>query len=462
MKRKKVLLLLTDGISLRNFTYSPFVIEAEKSGLELVFWNGTSFDFEKMGLQAIPLPKGKTHWLTPVFKNARKHIELNCFSKRNQDPIYQAYKFPLNKKGLKNWFRTLLTQLLIFFLNNENGANLTRKWTYRLESKTAYYRRCRQVLSEIEPDVILNSSQRSLLSIAPVEAAKDLGITSLGFIYSWDNLPKSTLEVTTDYYLTWGQLMKSELIKYHPFIESDQIFVTGTPQFELHYQDELIETRTYFFEKYNLNSDIEYFCFSGDDFTTSPKDHLYLRDTARAIRELNQNGYKVGLIFRPCPVDFSNRYDEVIDEFNDIIIPIRPEWSANGDVWNTVMPLPSDNKLLANLAYHCKGVINLGSSMIFDFITRDKPCMYLNYRYNEEGKPLEGVHVYDYVHFRSMPNNKSVVWGTNPSSLSKNLQVFLDSSKQNLTYTKDWFDIVNLAPQEIASKRIAERLLNLH
>ena len=74
-----------------------------------------------------------------------------------------------------------------------------------------------------------------------------------------------------------------------------------------------------FYATYNLEKDKTYLCFSGDDITTSPKDELYLRDVAKALRILNLKGYSFGLIFRRCPVDFLNRYDSIIDEYKMLL-----------------------------------------------------------------------------------------------------------------------------------------------
>ena len=70
-------------------------------------------------------------------------------------------------------------------------------------------------------------------------------------------------------------------------------------------------SRTAFFSKYDLDPVKKYICFTGDDITTSPDDPLYLEDAAQAILELNKGDFHLGLIFRRCPVDFSNRYDSV-------------------------------------------------------------------------------------------------------------------------------------------------------
>ena len=141
--------------------------------------------------------------------------------------------------------------------------------------------------------------------IAPILACQDLGIPTATFIFSWDNLPKATMVIEPDHYLVWSKHMAKELQDYYPYIQKNQIQITGSPQFEFHFDDSHLQTREGFFKKYGLNLNKKYICFSGDDITTSPHDPEYLRDVLEAVKELNTKGQNLGVIFRPCPVDFS-------------------------------------------------------------------------------------------------------------------------------------------------------------
>ena len=184
---------------------------------------------------------------------------------------------------------------------------------------------------------------------------------------------------------------------------------------------------------------------------------MYLRDVAKSVRELNKNGHKIGLVFRRCPVDFSSRYDAVIEDFKDVIVPIQPKWKQYGGQWNQVFPEAEDSILLANLAKHCVGVINLGSSMAFDFATNQKPCAYINYHYDSNLRAQTGVHVYNYVHFRSQPNKNVVVWLDSPD-MTSNLFDMIASSNKIASEANKWFKIINTKPYDQASERILKAL----
>ncbi|TXE05848.1 UDP-glycosyltransferase [Gelidibacter salicanalis] len=454
-RKVKLFILIPDGVSLRNFAYTSFYKIAIDRGHEVVFWNNTPFDLEAFGFSQERIIKPKLHWLTTILKSARLRVELDCFGKRTQDPVYKSYVFPLSRSGWKNGLKAFLISLAVFFLNSEKGLAWLRKMIPILEQRTAYYKACKTILKQHQPDLVYCCSQRSVMAIAPLQAAKSLGIHTGCFVYSWDNLPKATLDVTADYYHVWSNHMKLELLFYYPFVESNQVVVTGTPQFEPHYNTDILQTKEMFYQENNLNLGVTYLCYSGDDVTTSPKDPLYLRDVAKAIRYLNTKGHTLGLIFRRCPVDFTNRYDAVIEAYNDVIVPIQPIWKKLGGAWDTILPLPEDVTLLSNLALHTAAVINLGSSMVFDFAIHQKPCLYMNYNYfNDANVPEQGVYVYDYVHFRSKPTDAVVIWLNHPNDIATSIAALLEHPHPTVSAANLWYEKINEHPANFASTRI--------
>lgn len=80
-----------------------------------------------------------------------------------------------------------------------------------------------------------------------------LGIPTASFIFSWDNLPKATTLIEPDFYFVWSDYMKNELLQYCPYVKENQVFVTGTPQFESHFDKSLLQTKEIFYKTHNLD-----------------------------------------------------------------------------------------------------------------------------------------------------------------------------------------------------------------
>lgn len=461
--KNKIFIILPDGIGLRNFAYGDFPEEAKKMGFQVTYWNQTAFPIhKKLSLDELPLTHKKLHPLTTIYGRARKKIELGLWKKKWREPVYNSYLFPDSYKGLKNVVKSLWVNLLATIYHSPDGLKQIVKKIKQAERKTVAYRLCLHTLKQEKPKMVFCTNQRASTAIAPILAAQDLGISTACFIFSWDNLPKATMVLDTDYYFVWSDYMKNEFLQYYPSIHPDRVVVTGSPQFACHYNPELLSSREAFFKTHDLDPAKKYICFSGDDMTTSPDDPQYLEDTAKVIRQLNESGHNLGLIFRRCPVDFSGRFDAVVERYADIIKPIAPAWKPLGEVWNQVFPTPDDAALLANTATHCEAVINLGSSMVFDFAAHDKPCVFINYNAPDRKIPDWSVEkIYRYLHFCSMPTKESVLWANHPDEIAECIKKALYAPQKTVQAAQNWMQVINLAPHHQASERIWDGINSL-
>lgn len=456
-----MLMIIPDGVSLRNFIYSPFLERCKEADLKVSILNLSGFIFELDDLDVHTLKESGQHFLTSILKNVRKQFELRKFEEVSNNPIYKRYLFKAQVKDVKTLVRLILTKVFYLWFSIFGTVVGLRRMINYLERQTPYYKACEDLLQSLKPDIVYNCSQRAVSAIAPIQAAKHLGIPTVGFIYSWDNLPKATLDVESDYYHVWSAHMKAELLKYHPFIKPDQITVTGTPQFEMHFDVSLKQDRGAFLSQYGLDAGKKYICFSGDDVTTSPHDPQYLEDVAQTVRTLNLKQDQWRIIFRRCPVDFSNRYEAVLNNYQEEITPISPQWQRIKSTWDAVLPLTEDNALLLNTVAHCELVINLGSSMVFDAACHGTPCAYIAYN-PEDVAVQKDVHtIYQYIHFHSMPNEAPVFWLKKASELS-DILTNLDLQKQSMLLgAQAWFHIINEYPTQNASGRICKDLVNV-
>ncbi|MEO4006299.1 UDP-glycosyltransferase [Flavobacterium sp. CAU 1735] len=455
MSKNKIFILLPDGIGLRNFAYSRFHELGVEQGYDVVFWNNTPFQLTDLGFQEIAIREAKSNKRTEVYKNARKQIELNRNKKQCNDAVYDTYRFPYSYRNIKIALKSIATQWLAWRYTSDSGILKIRQNIRELEKQTAYFRECKKVLETEKPAMVFCTNQRPMTAIAPLLAAQELGIPTATFIFSWDNLPKATMVVETDYYFVWSDFMKAELLKYYPYIKSESVFVTGTPQFESHFETERLLSRDAFFQANGLDPNKKYICYSGDDVTTCPDDPEYLENVAEAIETLNREGQALGILFRRCPVDFSDRFDSVLQKYKHSIVPVNPKWEKKGGMWNTILPTPEDLDLQMNTIAHTEMVINLGSSMVFDYAAHHKPCAYINY--DVENKKIADWSVkkiYNYVHFRSMPDPEAVIWLNDKNTIDAAIREVVVHGNSDTTKAEEWFRIINAVPPEMASKNI--------
>jgi hypothetical protein len=456
MQSPKIFILLPDGIGLRNFAFTNFHQLGLENGFEITFWNATPFDLTKLGFNEIKIVNPKIHPITDLLKNAQIQIELNQNIKKSKDKVYNSYRFPFSYKGVKSTLKTLTVKWLIFWNNSESGLNRIRKNISKNERKTKLYFDSLATLQTENPAMVFCTNQRITNAVASILAAQDLGIPTATFIFSWDNLPKGTKIIETDYYFVWSEHMKNELQYYYPQVNENQIIVTGTPQFVPYFDKKIIESKETFYEKHHLDFNKKYICFSGDDVTTSPNDPQYLSDVVKAVKYLNANGNNIGILFRRCPVDFSKRFDSVLNENKDLITRLDPKWQKMGEGWNTILPTKDDLVLQINTIYHSELVINLGSSMVFDFVAYEKPSGFINYDVlNTEFPDWSVKKIYNFIHFRSMPTNNAVFWIDSTNTIAEIIEKMLTKdSKVTVAAAQKWFEKINQHPPEKASERI--------
>jgi hypothetical protein len=458
MAKNKVLVLLPDGVGLRNFVFTDFPQLARQNHIALKYWNATNFNLKTLGLDALKL-KGQAHFKTDLYKRARKDIEIKNFIKTFGNDIYKQYVFKTKASDFKSIIKYIWLKLII--LKYKNNLNQLRHKIKAQERQTEYYKDFRTQLTSEQPDLVFCTNQRPVQAISPIIAAQDLGIPTATFIFSWDNLPKATMVVETDYYFVWSDHMAKQLMAYYPYVQKSQIRITGSPQFELHYKENFQLNKVDFCRAHDLPEDKKFICFSGDDVTTSPHDPVYLNDVCEAIQTLNAEKDEWRIIFRACPVDFSDRYDGVLEKYANLVYPLRPKWEKEGDAWNTVLPTPEDQILLYNSIEYSELIINLGSSMVFDAACHEKPCAYINYNPNVSELKKDVNTVYKYLHFQSMPSKNAVVWLNSKEHIAQNIVEGLKSSETYVKNAKAWLNVICKTPEEEASDRIVKQLKSI-
>lgn len=455
---KKAFIFLPDGVGLRNFALTNFNAIGTALGYEIVYWNATPFKIkDELGFDELRIENHHLHPMTTVFTRARKRCELNVFDKKFKETVYNTYNFPQSYKGLKNAFKSLYVDFLVATKSTESGVVSLREKIKKLERSTAKYTYCKNQLMAHKPAIVFCTNPRPTQAIAPILAAQDLGIPTASFIFSWDNLPKATTLIEPDYYFVWSDYMKNELLKYCPYVQPEQVFVTGTPQFESHFDTGILQSKEDFFKTYNLNLEKKYICFSGDDIVTSPLDQYYLEDLAITVQELNQQGYHLGIIYRKCPVDFTDRYDAVLKKYQDVIVSIDPLWRPVGKSWNEIMPTKEDFALQATICHHTEFVGNIASSMVFDFVAHDKSCLFFDYEQPQLKKGIRDIgQNYHYIHFRSMPTQEAALFVRDKKELTSIVKAILDGKQSNVSVGKKWFDVVVGTQPTKASEKIWE------
>ena len=460
---KKIVIVLPDGVGIKNYIYSSFFQKLKKKEYHIILLHSIS----ENAIKEIKKLLGESFVLEtlPEYKETIKQKflrELICLLRlknniklTKNNSIYEYWK--PNKKGKNYFFYKLIEFIsLIFLFNYGKILFLEKIYDNEINKSTE---KITLLLKRINPDIIFNTHQRSLIAIPIVAAAKQLRIKNVGAIYSWDNIPKAILSVKTDEYVVWYKHMKNEMKIFYPEIKQKNITITGTPQFEFYSDKELLISKELFFKKTGLDMNKKVICFSGDDKSTSPFDPEYLEDLANSLMLFTENT-RPQILLRRCPVDISGRFQKIIKKHSTIIKEAAPIWNFDneGDNWQLIYPNYKDIALLVNTVYHSDVVINVGSTMAHDFAIFNKPAIYLNYTPVKSNKwNIETI--YKFQHFRSMNNLIPVFWLNEKKDIIEVIKKALDSdlSSVEIKDAQRWLNIISEF-RESASQNIVNYL----
>ena len=454
----KILLLFPDGVGIRNYLYSN-VFKGSETNLVLFH----AFD-KTTEAHVKALTRINESYSIPKYNETTKEKflrELICLARLkhntklvNNPTLLTNWK--TNHKGFSKKLFYFLIHFFSFFINKYSQILSLEKRYQKVIRNTAYYKKVSSLLKEIQPQKVFCSHQRGLQCATILAAAQDLGIETITVIYSWDNLPKARMALQADLYLVWSDYMKQELKLYYPEIKDSQIIITGTPQFECYQNPENIIPKEEFYTRYHLDATKKIICYSGDDVKTCPDDPQYLADLAdELVKNKLDNDYQI--LLRRCPVDISGRFDAVVAKYPNLIKQAPPLWNFQpNSSWTTIYPLPEDIQLLVSTVYYSEVVVNLGSTMAFDFAMFQKPCIYINYDQKKKINPNWSVQtVYQFQHFKSMPSQDVVLWWNKKEEL-----LFLLGKKElDLNAISNWSNLI-ISDFKNSSQKISNFLLN--
>lgn len=475
MVKKKLLIFIPDGTGIKNYLLSDFVKLASEYFDIILAHNFNTAMHEEINLSN----DNFKHVEIPDYKETLKHKfirESLCYARL----IYNS-KIKANPSIMVNWRRNFKNIAKRFFYNQieKYGYYLSKNYN-RIEKLTRYYhqnviqsdsiRAYTKLLKTVEPDLIFSTHQRALHNIPLFAAAKNVGITSVSVIYSWDNMPKARIPYYSDYFFVWSDYMKNEFKDYYPDITSNRIKITGTPQFEFYLNKSLVESKPEFYLRHKLDLDRPLVCYSGDDKLTSPFDADYLRDMAESFSYIEKS-QRPQIILRPCPIDDGKRFKSVLAKYPDICYA-PADWfeDKTNSHWAVKFPKQNDIKSLVNLAFHADAVVNLGSTMAHDFAMFNKPAFYVNYNPEPSEESLIIAHakkwsvktIYKYQHFQSMKNLDAVYWITSKDDFKQIIPIISVSNHPKKEDQRKWRDkIIGNDLYKKSSQKLIEELLHL-
>jgi len=464
----KILLIVPDGVAVRNYLYSSFIAELEKKGASVMLYHQISEaaineveTIQHNLTQIRKIPTFIEGYKARILRESLAYARLLHNKKILKNNTILAF-WNKNPKGWKQKVLYRLSELLGYAFSKSYNIILKFEAFYEMEiAKSKVLNAIEKDFIEFNPDFVLNLHQRAPSSVPVMFVAKKRKIKTATVIFSWDNVPKARLISRYDSYFVWSDLMKRELSLLYPEISKDQIKIVGTPQFEFYFQEKLLKTKIDFFREYGLNPNKKTICFSAND-QTSPYEQKYLEDLGEEWNKIEESE-RPQIIFRKNPVDKSNRFDEILKKYKSFMFSIIPDWrDENNEKYSfaSIYPAYNDLYLLVNTVKHSDVVVNFGSTMAHDFAVCQKPCLY--FKYNPVLNSRYDVNeVYQFQHFKSMEGLEAVGWINQKSEIISKIQQAVETPNEVGKDREKWMRKIVNYPLQDNSANIAKEIILL-
>ncbi|MBX9602056.1 MAG: hypothetical protein K2X35_13660 [Bryobacteraceae bacterium] len=251
-------------------------------------------------------------------------------------------------------------------------------------------------LQRRRPDLVFNASHvHSRIAVPVVQAAQWLGIPTATFLFSWDNLTsQGRILPAYDHYLVWNEDIRRQLLDIYPRVQASQITVTGTPQFDFHFQTEHFWTREEYCRRLGLSPRKPIVLYTTGMPNHFPGEERIVEGIGDALAAMTDLG-PPQLVVRVYPKDRTSRFESLKQRRPDIHFPEIP-WEP---AWLT--PKREDLPLWTNMLRHCEAGINICSTVTLELCMLDKPA--INLAYDPPGmdiRPLSFARYYQFDHYR--------------------------------------------------------------
>jgi hypothetical protein len=320
-----------------------------------------------------------------------------------------------NRRKRKN--RRLTKRLIIEplkSLHREEKIKVLFDYLNKVEEKFSP-RSGHELFERYHPDLVFYTSiYTKYLSLAI--GAKQRKVKTISFMQSWDNpTSKGPFPVVPDRVIVWNEILKKELLTYHNF-PSEQIYVSGVPQFDLYLDRDKFLSREEFFRKWNLDPERRLITYTTGSSNMLPEEYKVVEQLVRAVHE-GRLIFPAQLLLRPHPKD-RFEYETHFKEYPPAAIQRPGPLARTKDRWN---PKREDMYGLAELMLYSDVVVNVASTITIDAVCFDTPVVNVAFDGYEKLDYMQSCRrYYDYDHYKNILRAKGV-------KVSGNLQELIDA-----------------------------------
>jgi len=230
-------------------------------------------------------------------------------------------------------------------------------------------------LANERPDLVLSTGPFQFEQPGIFYAVKRMGIPTLAYIPSWDNITtKNRMVYKYDGYIVWNERIKTELNEFYPHTRNVPVYIVGAAQFDVFYQERFHESREDFCRRQDLDPTLPIIVYA----VGSPnflQEHHGAVNLAQRIVEGRLG--KVQLLVRPHPIHDNAEMKKLFDGFGPAV-KLQTSSEAGKELAKRTQD-EAQIKEWVNTFRHADVVVNLSSTVTVDAAIFDKPVVNLDF-----------------------------------------------------------------------------------
>ncbi|HJS01097.1 MAG TPA: hypothetical protein VJ780_09200 [Flavobacterium sp.] len=458
---KKLGIVITDGVGFRNFILSNFLTEAEQLFDEVVILSClpvSVYDGFLQKTRVIELAVFEEKFPTWFFRKAKEVAHLQLYKKGNFG-ITDNLNANKSKSKTPRGYATRLIFKWTSLFHSENNIQLYNKLQQKSFKNDPNVKGYNDIFEKEKLDILFFTHQRPPFVAPLVYQAEQFKVKTASFIFSWDNLAsKGRMAANFDFYLVWSDLMKEELLHFYKKIQSQNVTVVGTPQFEPYVLDRYKTDKKQFYDRFNLDVSKKTICFSCGDISTSKNDELYITTIAKAIEE--NKIPEVNFLVRTSPAEDPVRFQTFVSKF-PFIKWNYPKWNlarqGHQEEWSQRIPSKEDIIDLRSILEFSDLNVNMLSTMSLDFMQFDKPVINPVFG-NAKNGLYNDQRFLEYPHIRNVVKSNATKIVKNADELINAINLYIQQSETDAENRKQLIKLQIGGELETTSKRIVETL----
>jgi hypothetical protein len=344
---------------------------------------------------------------------------------------------------------------VIGFLNAQRLYNSIDTLDLRINKD----RRLAGIFQKYKPDIFFATHATSYFEECLLRNAIEANVPTVFMILSWDHLSsKITLNQNFHSIFVWNNYTKQEVLQTYPFYCSEQIKVTGIPQYDLYAKRPTI-TYADWCRKYGLDPARRTILFSTMPQSRHEQQHIIMEELLKTIIEGKKLPTDLQVLIKCHPFDNFKGYDALLNRYPVGIY--RNSFDAN-ETQEDWIPLPSEMESSRDALYFCTVNINIFSTVTIEAAYFDKPVVHIAF----DPLPIENripCHAYyNWDHFKPIVDTHATILVKNYEEMYDAINKFI--SKPELLAEQRKLLVDKYIGKEVgtASEAVASELIRIH